>query len=196
MWHVLVIFIVPNRQIFPNTFQWRKGYSEWENVHNTIIADPIRGKYLKNVRGRNSFLPGNIYFISLNHSWIHWPMKRHYKILLLIFFFCGTVTVDTMKYTPKYKLVTYQHRANPEISPISMKICFLNEAPEWSIGTQTLPDIKWNAYIQSITKDHGKMVSFFLFVFFDRSRKYQLPFDILYLYKNQIKRKMEYCCQF
>lgn len=46
------------------------------------------------------------------------------------------------------------------------------------------PNLKWNSYIWHIAKDDGKLVGF---------RKYQVPPTMLYLYKTQIRLKMEFC---
>ena len=67
----------------------------------------------------------------------------------------------------------------------------LVEAPclEKLLGLKLTPDLKWNAYILAEAADTGKMVGFFY-----RSRKYLTTPALLYLYKSQIRPKMEYCC--
>ena len=67
----------------------------------------------------------------------------------------------------------------------------LVEAPclEKLLGLKLTPDLKWNAYILAVAADTGKMVGSFY-----RSRKYLTPPALLYLYKSQIRPKMEYCC--
>lgn len=50
------------------------------------------------------------------------------------------------------------------------------------------PDLKWNADIQSISKDAWKKG-----YPFNNSRKYLIPLAMLNLYKSQISVKIEYC---
>merc|ERR1712148_109025 len=57
------------------------------------------------------------------------------------------------------------------------------------LGLKLTPDLKWNSYILSVAMETGKMVGSFF-----RSKKYLTPAAILYLYKSQIRPKMEYCC--
>ena len=67
----------------------------------------------------------------------------------------------------------------------------LDEAPclDKLLGLKLTPDLKWNSYILSVAKETGKMVGSFF-----TSKKFLTPEAILYLYKSQIRPKMEYCC--
>ena len=59
---------------------------------------------------------------------------------------------------------------------------------ERHLGLKFTPDLKWNSYILSVAKDVGKMVGSFF-----RRRKFLTPAAVHYLYKSQIRPKMEYC---
>ena len=48
-------------------------------------------------------------------------------------------------------------------------------------------DLKWNNYIEDVGKDVYKMIGSFY-----QSKKYLTPESLLYLYKSQIRPKMEY----
>ena len=92
----------------------------------------------------------------------------------------------------KTKLVTFHHKKNdPSFNLVHMDSSFLEEAPclERLLGLKLTPDLKWNSYILSVAMETGKMVGSFF-----RSKKYLTPAAILYLYKSQIRPKMEYCC--
>ena len=92
----------------------------------------------------------------------------------------------------KTKLVTFHHKkGSPSFCPIQMDNSVLEEAPcfERFLGLKLTPDLKWNSYILSVAKEAGKMVGSFF-----RTRKYLTPAAILYLYKSQIRPRMEYCC--
>ena len=67
----------------------------------------------------------------------------------------------------------------------------LNEAPclEKLLGLKLTPDLKWNDYITSIAKEAAKMVGNLY-----RLRKFLTPSSIAYLFKSQIRPRMEYCC--
>ena len=67
----------------------------------------------------------------------------------------------------------------------------LGEAPCFDklLGLTFTPDLKWNTYIKSVAKVAGKMVGSLY-----RSRRYLTADAILYLYKSQVRPKMEYCC--
>ena len=92
----------------------------------------------------------------------------------------------------KTKLVTFHHKkGNPTFHPVQMDNSILEEASclERLLGLKLTSDLKWNSYILSVAKEAGKMVGSFF-----RSKKYLTPAAILYLYKSQIRPKMEYCC--
>ena len=57
------------------------------------------------------------------------------------------------------------------------------------LGLKLTPDLKLIAYILAVAADTGKMVGSFY-----RFSKYLTPPTLLYLYKNRIRPKMEYCC--
>lgn len=69
--------------------------------------------------------------------------------------------------------------------------CILNKAPclEHLLELRFTLDLKWNAYILSITKNAGKMSGSLFF-----SRKYLSLPAMFCLYKGQIRPKMRYCC--
>ena len=56
------------------------------------------------------------------------------------------------------------------------------------LGLKIIPNLKWGIYMQSIAKDAARMVGSFY-----RARKFLTPAAILYLYKSQIRPKIEYC---
>ena len=91
----------------------------------------------------------------------------------------------------KTKLLSFHHHREPVFPPVQMEGSKLVEAPclERLLGLKFTPDLKWNAYILAVAADTGKMVGSFY-----RSRKYLTPSALLYLYKSQIRPKMEYCC--
>ena len=92
----------------------------------------------------------------------------------------------------KTKLVSFNRRRNaPDLPPVSMDGVDLDESSclDKLLGLKFSSDLKWNAYIASIAKDAARMVGSFY-----RSRKYLTPSALLYLYKSQIRLKMEYCC--
>ena len=93
---------------------------------------------------------------------------------------------------PKTKLASFHHkRNNPSFSPIHMDNSTLKEAPciERLLGLKLTPDLRWNSYILSVVKEASKMVGSFF-----RSKRFLTPAAILYLYKSQIRPRMEYCC--
>ena len=57
------------------------------------------------------------------------------------------------------------------------------------LGVKFTPDLKWNLYLEEVGKDVSKMIGSFY-----RSKKYLSPESLLYLYKSQVRPKMEYCC--
>ena len=92
----------------------------------------------------------------------------------------------------KTKLLSFHHHRNPpNLSPVEMSETTLSESSCFDrlLGLKITPDLKWNEYIREVAKVAGKMVGSLL-----RSRKYLSPESILYLYKSQIRPKMEYCC--
>ena len=91
----------------------------------------------------------------------------------------------------KTKLLSFHHHREPVFHPVQMEGSNLVEAPclEKLLGLKLTPDLKWNAYILAVAADTGKMVGSFY-----RSRKYLTPSALLYLYKSQIRPRMEYCC--
>ena len=56
------------------------------------------------------------------------------------------------------------------------------------LGLKFTPDLKWNAYIDSVAKDAARMVGSLY-----RSMRLLTPESLLYLYKSQIRPRMEYC---
>ena len=66
----------------------------------------------------------------------------------------------------------------------------LDETPmlDKLLGLKISTDLKWDAYIRSVAKDVARMV-----VSFYRSKRFLCPESILYLYKSQVRPKMEYC---
>lgn len=66
--------------------------------------------------------------------------------------------------------------------------CALKEAPsvEPLLGIKYIQDLKWNSDIQYIAKDPGQGISSIY-----RSRMYQTPSAMLYLYKRKIKLKLD-----
>ena len=92
----------------------------------------------------------------------------------------------------KTKLVSFHHHiVTPDFPPISMDGTDLEESPclDKLLGLKFTPDLKWDAYIACVAKETARMVGSFY-----RSRKFLTPKAILYLYKSQIRPKMEYCC--
>ena len=92
----------------------------------------------------------------------------------------------------KTKLVTFHHkRGIVQFNPVQMDQVVLENSPclERLLGLKLTPDLKWNSYILSVAKEAGRMVGSFY-----RSKKFLTPAAILYLYKSQIRPKMEYCC--
>ena len=92
----------------------------------------------------------------------------------------------------KTKLLSLHHqRSDPHLASIEMNGCLLGEAQCFDklLGLTITPDLKWNTYIKSIAKAAGKMV-----VSFYRSSRYLTADAILYLYKSQVRPRMEYCC--
>ena len=92
----------------------------------------------------------------------------------------------------KTKLLSFHHhRGTPSFPSVIMDETTLQEANclERHLGLKFTPDLKWNSYILSVAKDVGKMVGSFF-----RTRKFLTPAAVHYLYKSQIRPKMEYCC--
>ena len=91
----------------------------------------------------------------------------------------------------KTKLVTFHHhRDTPDIPTISMDGIALEESPSLDklLGLKFSSDLKWDSYIASVAKDTARMVGSFY-----RSRKFLTCKAMLYLFKSQIRPKMEYC---
>ena len=57
------------------------------------------------------------------------------------------------------------------------------------LGLKLTPDLRWDAYIKCVARDAARMVGSFY-----RSKKFLTPSALLYLYKSQIRPRMEYCC--
>ena len=95
--------------------------------------------------------------------------------------------------TSKTNLVSFHHHRSQEFTlpPILMNDVELEEKSclDRLIGLKLTSDLKWNAYIVEVAKNVSKMIGSFY-----RSKKYLTPESILYLYKSQIRPKMEYCC--
>ena len=92
----------------------------------------------------------------------------------------------------KTKLLSFHHHRNPPVlNSVEMSDTILSESPCFDrlLGLKITPDLKWNDYIGEVAKTAGMMVGSL-----SRSRKYLSPASILYLYKSQIRPKMEYCC--
>ena len=91
----------------------------------------------------------------------------------------------------KTKLITFHHyRANTPCPEITMNGVPLEEQDNLDrlLGLKFTTDLKWKDYIFSVAKDVSKMIGSLF-----RSRAYLTPEAILYLYKSQIRPKMEYC---
>ena len=91
----------------------------------------------------------------------------------------------------KTKLITFHHhRNNPDFPQIAMDGTYLNESTCLNklLGLKFTPDLKWNAYIDSVAKDAARMVGSLY-----RSMRLLTPESLLYLYKSQIRPRMEYC---
>ena len=91
----------------------------------------------------------------------------------------------------KTKLISFHHhRDTPVFPPVTMGGMTLDESPSLDklLGLKFTPDLKWNSYIASVAKDTARMVGSLY-----RSKKFLTPKAILYLYKSQIRPKMEYC---
>ena len=95
--------------------------------------------------------------------------------------------------TLKTNLVSFHHHRSQKFTlpPIFMNDVELEEKSclDRLIGLKLTSDLKWNAYMVEVTKSVSKMIGSFY-----RSKKYLTPESILYLYKSQIRPKMEYCC--
>ena len=92
----------------------------------------------------------------------------------------------------KTKLLSFHHRrSEPNLPTIRMENASLSEAASFDklLGLKFTPDLKWNSYIESVAKETAKMVGSL-----HRSKRYLTPPAILYLYKSQIRPRMEYCC--
>ena len=92
----------------------------------------------------------------------------------------------------KTKLISFHHHhSDPSLHPVHVDSTALNEAPclEKLLGLKLTPDLKWNDYITSIAKEAAKMVGNLY-----RLRKFLTPSSIAYLFKSQIRPRMEYCC--
>ena len=92
----------------------------------------------------------------------------------------------------KTKLLSFHHhKGSPSFPPVQMAETTLNEAPclDRLLGLKFTPDLKWNSYILSVAKETGMMVGSFF-----RTRNFLTPAAIHYLYKSQIRPRMEYCC--
>ena len=91
----------------------------------------------------------------------------------------------------KTKLLSFHHhRTDPVLPPVSMNESDLDEQTSFDrlLGLKFTSDLRWNSYIKEVTKNVSKMVGSFY-----RSRKFLSAESILYLYKSQIRPKMEYC---
>ena len=92
----------------------------------------------------------------------------------------------------KTKLVSFHHhQTDPGFHPVVMDASTLSESVHLDrlLGLKLTQDLKWNSYISSIASEASKMIGSLY-----RSRKYLTPSAILYLYKSQIRPRMEYCC--
>lgn len=89
----------------------------------------------------------------------------------------------------KTKLLSVHHHRNvPQLPPIFMDGVQLEESVmlDKLLGLKISYDLKWNPYITSVAKDAAKMVGSFY-----RSKKHLTPDAIVYLYKSQIRPRME-----
>ena len=57
------------------------------------------------------------------------------------------------------------------------------------LGHKLTPDLRWDAFIKYVARDAARKVGSFY-----RSRDILTPSALLYLYRNQIRPCMEYCC--
>ena len=91
----------------------------------------------------------------------------------------------------KTKLLSiHHHKQVPTLPPIMMDNSVLTDAPFFDklLGLKITPDLKWDSYLDNVKKEVAKMVGSL-----SRSRKFLTPPAILYLYKSQIRPRMEYC---
>ena len=97
-----------------------------------------------------------------------------------------------VKFNPsKTKLITFHHHRDTPVNPlITMDGAVLEESPSLDqlLGLKFTPDLKWDYYISSVAKGTARMAGSFY-----RSRKFLTSKALLYLYKSQIRPKMEYC---
>ena len=92
----------------------------------------------------------------------------------------------------KTKLVSFKRHQNaPDLPSISMDGVDLQESScqDKLLGLKFASDFKCNAYVACVAKEAARMVGSFY-----RSRKYLTPNALFYLYKSQIRLRMEYCC--
>ena len=92
----------------------------------------------------------------------------------------------------KTKLLSFnRHRTASDLPSVSMDGIDLEESSclDKLLGLKFASDLKWNAYVACVAKEAARMVGSFY-----RSRKYLTPNALLYLYKSQIRLRMEYCC--
>merc|ERR1712101_94461 len=82
------------------------------------------------------------------------------------------------------------HIKDPSSPTIHMAGTDLPEASchERLLGLRLTSDLKWNAYILSVAKEASKII-----ISLYRSRRFFTPKSILYIYKSQIRPRMEYC---
>ena len=89
----------------------------------------------------------------------------------------------------KTKLLSFHHhRGSPVFPDIFMNGESLDEQQSLDrlLGLKFTSNLKWSSYIRDVAKDVSKMIGSFF-----RSRRYLTPQSILYLYKSQIRPKME-----
>ena len=91
----------------------------------------------------------------------------------------------------KTKSVSFHHHRQSDFPHLSMNDVDLVESDSHDrlLGLKLTTYLKWDSYITWIAKNASKMVGSFY-----RSREYLSPSSILYLYKIQIRPRMEYCC--
>ena len=91
----------------------------------------------------------------------------------------------------KTKLLSFHHHRTDHTFPsIQMNGLDLEEQTSFDrlLGLEFTSDLRWNKYITEVSKAVSKMIGSFY-----RSRKFLSNESILYLYKSQIRPKMEYC---
>ena len=85
----------------------------------------------------------------------------------------------------------HRHQTPPDLPSVSMDGVDLEESSclDKLLGLKCASDLKWNAYVACVAMEAARMVGSFY-----RSRKYLTPHALLYLYKSEIRLRMEYCC--